>query len=96
VTTRKNGHGYRSLTNSGIKSNHYSLSLNPKVSLEDLEKMMRMLSGIFISLYWLPMGGFATVFGVPSTAHDRFQDWRKSGLFENMWTDSLLEYDNKN
>ena len=31
----------RSLTNSGIKSNHYYLSLNPKRSLEDLEKMIR-------------------------------------------------------
>src|SRR5450759_3334746 len=31
--------------------------------------------------------------GAPSTVHDRFQEWRKAGVFEGAWKESLLEYD---
>jgi putative transposase len=31
--------------------------------------------------------------GAASTVHDRFQEWRKAGLFERIWKESLLEYD---
>ena len=31
--------------------------------------------------------------GAPSTVHDRFQEWRKAGLFEKLWKEGLLEYD---
>jgi putative transposase len=31
--------------------------------------------------------------GRKSTVHDRFQEWRKAGLFEAMWRRSLLDYD---
>jgi putative transposase len=31
--------------------------------------------------------------GRKSTVHDRFQEWRKAGVFESMWKESLLEYD---
>lgn len=31
--------------------------------------------------------------GASSTVHDRFQEWRKAGVFEKMWRESLLEYD---
>ena len=27
--------------------------------------------------------------------HDRFQEWRKAGVFKRMWIDGLLEYDKK-
>ncbi len=30
--------------------------------------------------------------GAASTVHDRFQAWRKAGVFENLWTTGLLEY----
>ena len=30
--------------------------------------------------------------GAPSTIHDRFQEWRRAGLFERMWKAGLLEY----
>ncbi len=30
--------------------------------------------------------------GASSTVHDRFQEWRRSGLFERMWKAGLLEY----
>ena len=33
-----------------------------------------------------------TSIGAPSTAHDRFQEWRKAGLFERMWKAGLLDY----
>jgi transposase len=31
--------------------------------------------------------------GAPSTVHDRFQEWRKAGVFERLWKAGLLEYD---
>jgi len=31
--------------------------------------------------------------GKKSTVHDRFQEWRKAGVFEEMWRRSLLDYD---
>ncbi len=31
--------------------------------------------------------------GKKSTVHDRFQEWRKAGVFESMWKESLLDYD---
>ena len=56
----------------------------------------RILSGIFYLLrtgcQWKSLPQF---YGAPSTVHDRFQEWRSSGLFENMWIAGLLEYDNK-
>jgi len=33
--------------------------------------------------------------GALSTVHDRFQEWRKAGVFKRMWIDGLLEYDKK-
>ena len=32
-------------------------------------------------------------FGAPSTVHDRFQLWRGAGVFERMWTEGLMDYD---
>jgi putative transposase len=31
--------------------------------------------------------------GASSTVHDRFQEWRKAGVFERIWKEGLLEYD---
>jgi transposase len=31
--------------------------------------------------------------GAPSTVHDRFQEWRKAGVFHRLWQSGLLEYD---
>ena len=33
--------------------------------------------------------------GASSTVHDRFQEWRKAGVFKRMWIDGLAMYDNK-
>ncbi len=33
--------------------------------------------------------------GASSTVHDRFQEWRKAGVFEKIWREGLLEYDSK-
>jgi len=30
-----------------------------------------------------------------STVHDRFQEWRKAGVFKKLWRAGLLEYDAK-
>ncbi|AKB65782.1 Mobile element protein [Methanosarcina mazei S-6] len=57
----------------------------------------RILSGIFYLLrtgcQWKSLPRF---YGAPSTVHDRFQEWQKSGFFENMWQAGLMEYDTKN
>jgi|ERR1700737_3124149 putative transposase len=34
-------------------------------------------------------------YGASSTAHDRFQEWRDAGVFELLWLESLLEYDQR-
>ena len=31
--------------------------------------------------------------GASSTVHDRFQEWRKAGVFRRMWMDGLSVYD---
>ena len=33
--------------------------------------------------------------GASSTVHDRFQEWRKAGVFKRMWIDGLSLYDKK-
>jgi putative transposase len=33
--------------------------------------------------------------GASSTVNDRFVEWRKAGLFERMWKESLAEYDER-
>lgn len=34
-------------------------------------------------------------FGAPSTVHDRFVQWRKAGVFEQVWRDGLLAFDER-
>ena len=34
--------------------------------------------------------------GASSTVHDRFQDWRKAGVFKHMWIDGLSVYNKNN
>jgi putative transposase len=31
--------------------------------------------------------------GAPSTIHDRFQEWRRAGVFKRLWKAGLREYD---
>jgi len=33
--------------------------------------------------------------GASSTVHDRFQEWRKAGVFKRIWIDGLSVYDKK-
>lgn len=33
--------------------------------------------------------------GASSTVHDRFQEWRKAGVFRKLWEQGLREYDVK-
>src|SRR5438132_4851574 len=33
--------------------------------------------------------------GAYSTVHDRFQEWREAGVFEALWREGLLQYDEK-
>ena len=38
---------------------------------------------------------FQEVLVLQVQVHDRFQEWRKAGVFKRMWIDGLLEYDKK-
>jgi hypothetical protein len=38
-------------------------------------------------------GALPRSFGAKSTVHDRFQEWRDAEVFQNMWREGLLEYD---
>ena len=53
----------------------------------------RIFSGIFYLLrtgcQWKALPRF---YGAQSTAHDRFQEWQRSGFFENLWMAGLVEY----
>lgn len=31
--------------------------------------------------------------GRKSTVYDRFREWRRAGVFESLWKESLLDYD---
>jgi len=33
--------------------------------------------------------------GAGSTVHDRFQEWRRAGVFQRLWKQGLAEYDAK-
>ena len=54
----------------------------------------KIMSGIFYLLHtgcqWKSLSRF---YGAPSTVHDRFKEWQRSGLFESMWITGLVEYD---
>lgn len=38
-------------------------------------------------------GALPISLGKKSTVHDRFQEWRDAEVFQNMWKEGLLEYD---
>jgi len=33
------------------------------------------------------------ILGASSTVHDRFQEWRYAGVFQDLWKEGLIEYD---
>ena len=43
--------------------------------------------------HWLSVEGPSQGVGRPSTVHDRYQLWRKAGVFERLWRQGLQEYD---
>jgi transposase len=43
----------------------------------------------------MPVEGAPRSLGRKSTVHEKFQEWRRAGVFESMWKESLLEYDSK-
>lgn len=40
-------------------------------------------------------GALPRCFGPKSTVHDRFQEWCAAGLFQRLWAEALLAYDEK-
>ena len=97
MATRKNGHDYEI-------SDEFWNKIKPLLPLPNPKKKpgrprkddKKILSGIFYLIrtgcQWKALPRF---YGAPSTVHDRFQEWRRSGLFEQIWKAGLLEYDNK-
>jgi transposase len=74
----------------------FPLSKSKKKSGRPRKDDKRIFSGIFYLLHngcqWKSLPRF---YGAPSTVHDRFQEWRKDGLFENLWMACLFGYDFK-
>ena len=95
MTRRKNGHDYE------ISDKLWN-KIKPLLPLPKPKKKpgrprkddRKIMSGIFYVLLtgcqWKLLPRF---YGAPSTVHDRFQEWRKSSLFEKMWKAGLLDYD---
>jgi len=97
VTTRKTGHDYE--ISDEFWNNIKSLLPLPKPKKKPgrpRENDRKIMNGIY---YLLRTGcqwkALPRCYGAPSTVHDRFQEWRRAGLFEKMWQSGLLEYDNK-
>jgi putative transposase len=96
VGTRKNVHGYE-------VSDEFWTKIKPLLPLFKPKKKpgrprkdaKRILSSIFCLLrtgcQWKSLPRF---YRTSSTVHDRFQEWRRSGLFEKIWQAGLPEYDN--
>lgn len=97
MRTRKTGHDYEISDEFWNKIQPLLPLPKPKkkagIPREDDRKIM---NGIFYLLrtgcQWKALPRF---YGAPSTVHDRFEEWQKAGLFENMWQAGLLEYDNE-
>ena len=95
MATRKHGNEYEI-------SDEFWTKIKPLLSFPKPKKKpgrprkddKRILSGIFYLLrtgcQWKSLPRF---YGAPSTVHDRFQEWQRSGFFEKMWIAGLLEYD---
>lgn len=97
MTTRKTGHDYEISDEFWNKIKSLLPLPKPKKKpgrpRENDRKIMN-------SIYYLLRTGcqwkaLPRCYGAPSTVHDRFQEWRRAGLFEKMWQAGLLEYDNK-
>ncbi len=56
----------------------------------------RCMDGVFYALrtgcQWKAL---PRCFGPASTVHDRFQEWRRAGVFEKLWQAGLVEYDRR-
>jgi putative transposase len=48
---------------------------------------------LFVLLTGIPWRALPRCFGAATTAHDRFQEWTKAGVFEELWRRALIEYD---
>jgi transposase len=84
VTTRKNGYDYEISDKFWTKIKPLFPFPKPKKKPGRPRKDdKRILSGIFYLLrtgcQWKSLPRF---YGAPSTVHDRFQEWQRSGLFE--------------
>jgi transposase len=67
-----------------------------KISGRPRKDDRKIMSGIFyIFCTGNQWKSLPRVYGAPSTVHDRFQEWKKAGLFDRMAKAGLLEQDIK-
>lgn len=56
----------------------------------------RCLAGIvYVLRTGIQWGALPRCFGPKSTVHDRLQEWCAAGIFERLWKEALLSYDDK-
>ena len=48
---------------------------------------------LYVLLTGIPWRLLPPQFGPPSTLFDRFQQWSTAGVFERLWEQALLTYD---
>jgi putative transposase len=60
--------------------------------MEDRKAMQAILFVLKTGIQW---NALPRSLGAYSTVHDRFQEWRKAGVFEQLMKEGLVEYDEK-
>ncbi len=60
--------------------------------MEDGKAMQAIIYVLKTGIQWNALPGSL---GAYSTVHDRFEEWRKAGLFEQLMKEGLVEYDEK-
>ncbi len=58
--------------------------------LDNREAMQAILYVLCTGCGW---GALPDSFGIGGAVYDRFQEWRKTGLFQRMWRAGFLSYD---
>lgn len=95
MTIRKNVHDYEISYEFWNKIKSLLPFLKPKKKSE-IPGMddKRILSDIFYLLRtWCQWKALLRFYRASGTVHDLFQEWQRSGFFENMWQAGLMEYD---
>ena len=69
---------------------HSPSPLGGRPRADDRRCMEAILYVLITGIQWR---GLPRCYGPATTAHDRFQEWARAGIFECLWEQALLHYD---